>query len=70
MKESEKMVEYVGTKYIKARPCTAKEAEQLLGRVVDTVNADEEGNGYLVEYKDGYRSWSPARAFEVIYTLV
>ena len=26
--------------------------------------------GYLVEYQDGYRSWSPAEVFEEGYTLV
>lgn len=25
--------------------------------------------GYLVDYEDGYRSWSPAQAFEQGYTL-
>ena len=27
-------------------------------------------NGYLVQYKDGYQSWSPAEAFESGYTEV
>ena len=26
--------------------------------------------GYYVEYKDGYKSWSPADAFEDGYTLI
>ena len=63
----EEMKEYIGTKIIKARPCTAKEAAEILGREIETKNADAEGNGYLVEYKDGYTSWSPAGAFEEAY---
>lgn len=27
-------------------------------------------NGYYVVYKDGYKSWSPAKAFEEGYTLI
>lgn len=58
---------YVGTKEIKARKCTAAEAEKILGREINTSNSDQEGDGYLVEYKDGYLSWSPAGAFEEAY---
>lgn len=58
---------YIGTKEIEARPCTADEAEKILGRKVCRDNADEQGNGYLVQYKDGYTSWSPAKAFEEAY---
>lgn len=64
---SEEMKEYIGTKIIKARPCTAKEVAEILGREIETKNADAEGNGYLVKYKDGYTSWSPAGVFEEVY---
>jgi hypothetical protein len=30
----------------------------------------EEDFGYYVQYKDGYKSWSPTKAFEEGYTLV
>lgn len=62
------MKDYIGTKQIKAMlTCTAKEAAEILGREIETKNADAEGNGYLVKYKDGYTSWSPAKAFEEAY---
>lgn len=67
---TEEFKKYIGTKEIKARPCTADEAEKILGRKICRDNADEQGNGYLVEYKDGYMSWSPAKAFEEAYNLV
>lgn len=31
---------------------------------------DPKADGYYVRYKDGYESWSPAKAFEEGYTLV
>ena len=67
MSKVEVMKKYIGTKEVSAIPCTAKAAEVTLGRTVDTKNADAEGNGYLVEYKDGYTSWSPKAAFEEAY---
>lgn len=45
------MKKYIGTKIIKAQE-----------------NEDEAGeDGYLVEYEDGYKSWSPKKAFEDAY---
>lgn len=64
------MKRYVGVKTINARPCTAKEAKGILGRELCLDNADPEGNGYLVKYKDGYTSWSPKDAFEEAYREV
>lgn len=61
------MKKYIGVKYILARPCTAKEATEILNRIINIKNADSEGNGYLVEYDDGYQSWSPKEAFENAY---
>ena len=46
---------------------TAQAAGEILRRPIDTTNADAEGNGYLVLYKDGYRSWSPKAQFEEAY---
>lgn len=61
---------YIGTKTIEARQCTAEEAAGILGRDIDTSNADAEGNGYLVRYEDSYQSWSPAEPFEKAYRLM
>jgi hypothetical protein len=61
------MDKYIGLKGIQAAPMTAKDAGKLLGRPIDTSNADAEGNGYLVQYPDGYLSWSPKAQFEKAY---
>lgn len=64
------MKNYIGVKMVKAEPMTAKEAGRLLQRPIDTSNTDKEGNGYLVEYPDGYKSWSPKQAFEKAYLQI
>jgi hypothetical protein len=61
------MQHYIGTKVIKAEPCTAERAAEILGREIETKDADSDGNGYLVEYEGGYRSWSPSEPFEKAY---
>lgn len=58
---------YTGTKTIKAMPMKKNEAEKVLGKSITP--ATPEDNGYLVEYPDGYRSWSPASAFEAAYRV-
>lgn len=58
------MKKYIGTKVIKAEPMTVTEA-QVLG--VEIKPATVEKNGYLVEYKDGYKSWSPKSVFDETY---
>lgn len=35
-----------------------------------TFKGTEEDKGYYVAYKDGYKSWSPTKAFEDGYTRV
>jgi hypothetical protein len=57
-------VTYIGTKIIKAVPRTREQVEQLLGH---TIGGKETGDGYLVEYPDGYQSWSPKNVFEAAY---
>lgn len=59
------MKKYIGTKVIKAEPMTMTEAQKVLG--VEIRPATVEEDGYLVEYKDGYRSWSPKSVFEEAY---
>lgn len=58
------MKKYIGTKVIKAEPMTVTEA-QVLG--VEIKPATVEENGYLVEYKYGYKSWSPKSVFDETY---
>lgn len=63
------MKTYIGTKTVKAEPMTVAEAEKVLGRKIDmsgTTHPDEE-EGYLVEYEDGYKSFSPKEVFEKAY---
>lgn len=66
-----KMTQYTGTKTIKACPVTLGEAEKILGRKIDTSSVEDRNStqGYLVEYEDGYRSWSPKEVFERAYKV-
>lgn len=59
------MKKYIGTKVIMAEPMTMKKAQKMLGRELNP--ATPEKDGYLVEYKDEYRSWSPKSVFEGAY---
>lgn len=59
------MKKYIGTKVIMAEPMTMTEAQKVLGRELKPATLEEDG--YLVEYKDGYRSWSPRSVFEGAY---
>ena len=59
------MKKYIGTKVIMAEPMTMTEAQKVLGRELKPTT--EEEDGYLVEYKDGYKSWSPKSVFEDAY---
>lgn len=58
---------YTGTKTIKAMPMGKAEAEKVLGKSITPATAGM--NGYLVEYPDGYRSWSPKHVFENAYRI-
>lgn len=66
-----KMTKYTGTKTIKACPMPLGEAEKVLGRTIETsaVENRELTPGYLVEYEDGYRSWSPKEVFDKAYRV-
>lgn len=59
------MKKYIGTKVIMAEPMTMTEAQKVLGREIKPATVEEDG--YLVEYKDGYKSWSPKSVFEEAY---
>lgn len=55
------METYIGTKIIKAEPCSKKsEGDSPLPPTA----------GYKVVYEDGYTSWSPKEVFERCYRLV
>lgn len=56
---------YIGTKVVMAMPMTMTEAQKVLGRQIKPATVEEDG--YLVEYKDGYKSWSPKSVFDDAY---
>ena len=58
------MKKYIGTKTVYAQPMTADEAKEKGYKI-----GNNTGNGYEVEYKDGYKSWSPDKAFEEAYQV-
>lgn len=62
--EQQQMKQYIGTKIILACPMTREDAEVRLDR---DVGGTATGEGYLVEYPDGYQSWSPSDAFVDAY---
>ena len=61
------MKHYIGTKLIQAEPMSLEEAQKVLGREIKP--ATDETDGYLVEYDNGYKSWSPKTVFEKAYKL-
>ena len=60
------MKEYLGIKKIKAKPMTLGMYNTYRGRLIP-VNEDPNAKGFLVEYSDGYQSWSPEKAFVEAY---
>lgn len=62
------MKKYTGTKTVMAEPMTRENAEKIIGRKI-VPNAEHSGEGYLVEYPDGYKSWSPKEVFEEAYSV-
>lgn len=59
------MKKYIGTKVVMAKPMAMEEAQQLLGRELKPATSEKEG--YLVEYENGYKSWSPKSVFDEAY---
>ena len=57
------MKKYLGVKIIKAAPLSENAWLINQGRLIGTENID----GYLVEYEDGYQSWSPKEVFKKAY---
>lgn len=60
---------FVGAKLTKAEPMTRGECYAHLGRTLSETDNPEDA-GYLVEYADGYESFSPAPVFEKYYIEV
>lgn len=62
---------YTGTKTIKAASgISAEEAIRFGAQITEETARKNHGvEGYLVDYPDGYRSWSPKKAFEDAYRL-
>lgn len=64
------MKKYIGTKEVKAMPMTLGEFIKTSGRNPYANDGKMHGDneeGYLVEYADGYQSWSPKEVFEKAY---
>lgn len=62
--------QFTGTKTVKACKMSRKTAEEIIGRKVRPDSDEiEDEKGYLVQYPDGYTSWSPAKAFEDAYRV-
>lgn len=59
------MKRYIETKIIKAKPMTKNGYNKFKGLSIP-INV-EDVEGYLVEYADGYISWSPKKPFEEAY---
>lgn len=62
------MKTYIGTKFIKATPMTRTEFCKHHFEIKSA--KDYSDDGYLVEYADGYKSWSPKSVFENAYREV
>ena len=58
------MKKYIGVKTIKAEPMNFKDYNIAFNRVVPATLGEA---GYLVEYEDGYKSWSPKKVFDRSY---
>ena len=56
---------YIGTKIIRAEPMDDHTFKKSKG--IDTSNIETMGDGYRVQYDDGYISWSPKEVFERCY---
>ena len=60
------MKTYIGTKKLEAEQMTRGEYNEYRGWTIPE-NENPKDEGYLVEYSDGYESWSPKKQFEEAY---
>lgn len=59
---------YIGTKTLNTKPMNLGEYNKERGWTIPE-NEDPERTGYMVQYEDGYISWSPKEVFESAYHL-
>lgn len=66
------MKTYIGTKVVKATPMTNDTFYSTVkgGSIQTSDLTIKTKEGYLVEYEDGYKSWSPKDVFEKAYKEV
>ena len=60
-------LQFIGVKIVDATPMTREVFEAQEGR---KCGGDKHGDGYMVFYEDGYRSWSPKETFDQAYRMV
>lgn len=60
------MKRYIGTKIINATPMSRGEYNRYRGWPIPA-DEDPTDKGYLVQYSDGYESWSPEKQFNEAY---
>ena len=64
------MKTYIGKKEVQAKPMTKDKAFYVnLLRQNTLSEAESSESGYLVQYADGYQSWSPTNVFEASYKV-
>lgn len=60
------MKKYIGTKMLQATPMNRGDYNKYRGWTIPS-NENPNDEGYLVEYEDGYQSWTPREVFEKAY---
>lgn len=68
MGKHKEVKQYTCIKSVKAEPYDLYTAQAILGRKFYGDDC-ENIRGYLIEYEDGYKSWSPKSVFEKGYVL-
>lgn len=66
------MRKFIGTKQVSAEPMTLGEFIERIGRdpyANDPMIHGSNEEGYIVEYEDGYKAWSPKNVFEKAYKV-
>lgn len=63
------MRKYIGCKLISAEPMTRGDYNKYRGWTIPA-DGDPEGEGYMIQYPDGYVSWSPKQVFDTAYLAV
>ncbi len=63
---------YIGCKIIKATPMNRTQFDTTVQDVktIEKLTKEKSEPGYLVEYSDGYKSWSPKAVFENAYRKI